>query len=59
MSYLRAKGVPAYGIEPILEQRKQDSGGPHSDNEKIEENAVHAFVRYQFELVLHIAAKSF
>ena len=57
MSYLRAKGVHAYGIGPLLEQKDQDAGGPHTDDEKIEEKALHAFVRYQWEVVLDIAAK--
>jgi acetylornithine deacetylase/succinyl-diaminopimelate desuccinylase-like protein len=57
MSYLRAKGVHAYGIGPILEERDQDVGGPHTDNERVEEKALHAFVRYQWEVVLDIASR--
>jgi acetylornithine deacetylase/succinyl-diaminopimelate desuccinylase-like protein len=57
MSYLRAKGVHAYGIGPVLEERDQDVGGPHTDNERVEEKALHAFVRYQWEVVLDIASR--
>ncbi|HYP06368.1 MAG TPA: M20/M25/M40 family metallo-hydrolase [Bryobacteraceae bacterium] len=58
LAYLRGKGVHAYGIGPLIEERDQNVGGPHSDDERIEEKALHAFVRFQWEVVREIAAKA-
>jgi acetylornithine deacetylase/succinyl-diaminopimelate desuccinylase-like protein len=58
LSYLRAMGVQAYGIGPLLEERDQNSGGPHTDDERIEEKALYSFVRFQMESVLEIASST-
>lgn len=57
MSFLRAKGVKGYGIGPLWEEKDGGTGGPHSDDERIEEKSLFAFVRFQWETVLEIAAK--
>lgn len=55
MAFLRAKGVHAYGVGPLLEERDQTVGGPHSDDERVEETGLHSFVRFQYEAVVEVA----
>jgi acetylornithine deacetylase/succinyl-diaminopimelate desuccinylase-like protein len=54
MAQLRAKGVQAYGIGPIIDEH--DSHGPHSDDERIEEAAVPKLVEFLWYSVLEVAA---
>ncbi len=57
MASLRAKGVQSYGIGPIVDERERDPHGPHSDDERLEEAALHSFVKLLWEVVLDVAAK--
>jgi acetylornithine deacetylase/succinyl-diaminopimelate desuccinylase-like protein len=54
MSPLRAKGIQAYGIGPVVDS--EENGGAHSDDERILEKSLHEFVRFCWHAVLEVAA---
>jgi len=54
LSPLRAKGVQAYGIGPVVDS--EENGGAHSDDERILEKSLHEFVRFIWHAVLEVAA---
>jgi acetylornithine deacetylase/succinyl-diaminopimelate desuccinylase-like protein len=54
MSPLRAKGMLAYGIGPVVDD--EEKGGAHSDDERILEKSLHDFVRFIWHAVLEVAA---
>lgn len=57
MSFLRAKGVQCYGIGPVVDSEDGPKGfGSHSDQERILEEALHKFVRFNYEVVRSLAA---
>ena len=56
MAQLRAKGVEAYGIGPVVEERDRLRGSAHGDDEKIQESALYKLVEFQWRAVLEIAA---
>ena len=57
MNPLRAEGVQAYGIGPLSEPGELAAGrGAHGNDERISEQALHDFVRFQWYTVLEIAA---
>lgn len=57
LSPLRAKGVQAYGIGPLMtEEDSSRGGGAHADDERVLERALHDFVRFQWYSVLEVAA---
>jgi acetylornithine deacetylase/succinyl-diaminopimelate desuccinylase-like protein len=56
MSNLRAKGIECYGIGPAVDSEDAGKGfGAHSDQERILENELHRFVRFQYDVVLELA----
>jgi acetylornithine deacetylase/succinyl-diaminopimelate desuccinylase-like protein len=56
MSYLRAKGIPCYGIGPATDVEYGPLGfGAHSDQERILENEIHRFVRFLWDVVQDLA----
>jgi acetylornithine deacetylase/succinyl-diaminopimelate desuccinylase-like protein len=56
MSYLRAKGIPCYGIGPATDIEDGPKGfGSHSDQERILESELHRFVRFHYEIVRDLA----
>ena len=56
MAQVRARGVQCYGIGPIIDVEDGPKGfGPHSDQERILEEALHKFVRLQWEVVVGLA----
>jgi acetylornithine deacetylase/succinyl-diaminopimelate desuccinylase-like protein len=58
MANMRAKGVQCYGIGPMVDDEDTAKGfGPHSDQERILEEALHKFVRYHYEIVRRLAAR--
>ena len=58
MRQLRLKGVQAYGIGPLIEEKKvAHGGGVHGKDERILEKSLHDFVRFLWEAVLEVAAK--
>ena len=54
MSPLRARGIQAYGIGPVVDD--EEKGGAHSDDERILEKSLHDFVRFVWHAVLEVAA---
>ena len=54
LSPLRAKGVQAYGIGPLIET--DEEGGAHADNERILEKSLYDLVKLQWYAVLEVAA---
>lgn len=56
MAQLRAKGVQAYGIGPIIEERERGRNGAHSDDERLPEAALHKLVEFQWHAVMAVAA---
>ena len=57
MAQLRAKGVQAYGIGPIVDEKDRNIGGAHSDDERLEEAALYRFMEFLWNTVTEIAAK--
>lgn len=56
MAFLRARGVECYGIGPMSDSEDGPLGfGAHSDQERILEEALHKFVRFQWEVVMSLA----
>ncbi len=57
MAFLRAKGVQCYGVGAMLDEEDAPKGfGPHSDQERIREEAVYKHVRFFWQAVNAIAA---
>ncbi len=56
MAQLRAKGVQAYGIGPIVEEAEKEAGAAHTDNERLAENSLYKLVEFQLRAVLDVAA---
>jgi acetylornithine deacetylase/succinyl-diaminopimelate desuccinylase-like protein len=57
MSFLRAKGVPSYGIGPLVDAEDIEKGfGPHSDQERLQEKELYRYVRFVFQTVKTLAA---
>lgn len=58
MSYLRRKGMQCYGIGPALDVEDGPKGfGAHSDQERIVENELHRFIRFNYEAVRELAGR--
>ena len=56
MAYLRAKGVQCYGIGPMVDEEDAAKGfGAHSDQERLLEDALYKFVRFNWEVVTALA----
>ena len=57
MAYLRAKGMQCYGVGPAIDSEDGPKGfGSHSDQERILESELHRFVRFQYDVVVSLAA---
>jgi acetylornithine deacetylase/succinyl-diaminopimelate desuccinylase-like protein len=58
MAFLRAKGVQCYGVGPMIDAEDGPKGfGAHSDQERILEEALYTFGRFNWEVVTALAAK--
>jgi acetylornithine deacetylase/succinyl-diaminopimelate desuccinylase-like protein len=58
MAFLRAKGVQCYGVGPMIDAEDGPKGfGAHSDQERILEEALYKFGRFNWEVVTALAAK--
>jgi acetylornithine deacetylase/succinyl-diaminopimelate desuccinylase-like protein len=58
MSFLRAKGIPCYGIGPANDVEDTRKGfGPHSDQERLLESELHRFVRVHWEIANALASR--
>ena len=56
MAFLRAKGVQCYGIGPMVDEEDGPKGfGAHSDQERLLEEALYRFVRFNWEVVTALA----
>ena len=56
MSYLRAKGVQCYGIGPMVDEEDAPKGyGAHSDQERVLEDALYKFLRFNWEMATALA----
>jgi acetylornithine deacetylase/succinyl-diaminopimelate desuccinylase-like protein len=57
MAYLRGRGVQCYGIGPAIDEEDGPRGfGAHSDQERILEAELYRFVRFNWDVVLSLAA---
>lgn len=56
MAQLRAKGVKAYGIGPIIDDKDRTTGGAHSDDERILETGLYKVAEMTLRAVLEVAA---
>ena len=58
MAQLRVKGVQCYGIGPLVDEEDGPKGfGPHSDRERIIEDELYRFVRFEYEVVRQMAGQ--
>jgi hypothetical protein len=56
MAYLFARGVACYGIGLVVDSEDEPKGcGAHSDQERIIEESLHRFVRFQLDIVTGLA----
>jgi acetylornithine deacetylase/succinyl-diaminopimelate desuccinylase-like protein len=56
MAFLRAKGVQCYGIGPMTDEEDGPKGfGAHSDQERIPEEGLYKFVRFNWEVATALA----
>ena len=57
MAFLRAKGVQCYGVGAMVDEEDAPKGfGPHSDQERILEEAVYKHVQFFWDAVTAMAA---
>jgi acetylornithine deacetylase/succinyl-diaminopimelate desuccinylase-like protein len=57
MAPLRARGVQCYGIGAAIDMEDGPKGyGMHSDQERILESELYRFVRFNYEVVVDLAA---
>ena len=57
MAFLRANGIDSFGIGPMVDVEDAPKGfGAHSDQERILEEALHKFVRFNWDVVVSLAA---
>ncbi|MBL9201218.1 MAG: M20/M25/M40 family metallo-hydrolase [Opitutaceae bacterium] len=58
MAYLRERGIECYGIGPMIDSEDGAKGfGAHSDQERILEEALFKFVRFNYDAVASLAGK--
>lgn len=58
MAYLRQHGIQSFGIGPMVDTEDGPKGfGAHSDQERILEEALYKFVRFNWDVVLNLAAR--
>lgn len=57
MAYFRAKGMQCYGVGPLLDVEELEKGyGAHSDQERILEEELYRFLRFQYDAVVAMSA---
>ncbi len=58
MAFQRARGVQCFGIGPMIDSEDGMKGfGAHSDQERVLEEAITKFVRFNWDVVVDLAAK--
>ena len=56
MAYLRARGIQCFGIGPVIDSEDGPKGfGAHSDQERIAEEELYRFVRFQYAIIESLA----
>jgi acetylornithine deacetylase/succinyl-diaminopimelate desuccinylase-like protein len=56
MAYLRARGMQCFGIGPVIDTEDGRKGfGAHSDQERILEESLYKFVRFNWDVVVELA----
>ncbi|MCX8490664.1 MAG: hypothetical protein ORN54_06310 [Cyclobacteriaceae bacterium] len=56
IAFLRAKGVECYGIGSITDvEGRPKKFDAHSDQERILEESLHKFVRFNWEVIVNLA----
>jgi acetylornithine deacetylase/succinyl-diaminopimelate desuccinylase-like protein len=56
MAFLRSKGVQCYGIGPMVDEEDAPKGfGAHSDQERLLEEGLYKFVRFNWDVVTKLA----
>jgi len=55
MSYLRPKGIQAYGIGPAATDEDSLKYGAHSDVERLAESSLYALAEFTWRAVMSIA----
>jgi acetylornithine deacetylase/succinyl-diaminopimelate desuccinylase-like protein len=59
MAFLRERGIQCYGIGPIIDSEDGPKGfGAHSDQERILEEALHKFLRFQWDVITNLTMPS-
>ena len=57
-SFLRSKGVQAYGFGPIVEEKELGANGAHTDDERLRESSLYKEVEFLWRSVLPVVAVS-
>ena len=58
MAYLRNRGIQCYGIGPAIDREDAALGfGAHSDQERILISELNRFVRFNWDVVIDLAAR--
>jgi acetylornithine deacetylase/succinyl-diaminopimelate desuccinylase-like protein len=57
MLNLRIKGIECYGIGPEVPREDLVTHAIHSDNERVKQDGLYKFIRYEFEVVAKMAGK--
>ena len=52
MAQLRSRGVQAYGIGPVLDEKDEDAGGAHGDDERLSEDALQKLLQFLWHAVV-------
>lgn len=59
MAFLRERGIQCFGIGPMIDSEDGPKGfGAHSDQERILEESLMKFVRFNWDVVVDLAAKA-
>jgi hypothetical protein len=56
MAQLRSKGVQAYGVGPVVDEKEGALGLAHADDERLAVTSLHQFVEFHIRAVLEVAA---
>jgi acetylornithine deacetylase/succinyl-diaminopimelate desuccinylase-like protein len=56
MAQLRARGVEAYGLGPIVDDSDGGTGGAHADDERLAEASLQKLVEFLWYSVMEVAA---
>lgn len=58
MAFLRERGIQCFGVGPLIDSEDGRKGfGAHSDQERILEESLHKFARFNWDVVVQLAAR--